>query len=190
MRFIIIYFEFIQQPISMSKTQYHRISIFFHRLIFWLVVSAFVTIELKGQYPKGSETRESCKTIHGLFGLLMGLRLGARFIFDVPTPTNPKPVFVTLAKSMHWLLHALLLISPSFGILYFQYGGKELHFFGWIWPQLVTPNPEMKKMVTGIHELLGNSLYFLIGLHALAGLWQHYALKDDTPRRMLNKIPS
>jgi cytochrome b561 len=89
---------------------------------------------------------------------------------------------------MHWLLYALLLIAPIFGILYFQYGGKEIHFFGLVWPQLLTPNPEMKKIAEGIHEFLGNSLYFLIGIHALAGLWQHYVLKDDTLRRMLNKI--
>jgi cytochrome b561 len=108
--------------------------------------------------------------------------------YGVPAPMNPNPKIVTMAKAMHWLLYALLLISPIFGMLYFQYGGKELHFFGWVWPQLVTPNPEMKKTVEGIHEFLGNSLYFLIGIHALAGLWQHYVLKDDTLRRMLNKI--
>jgi cytochrome b561 len=80
------------------------------------------------------------------------------------------------------------LISPIFGLLYFQYGGKEIHFFGLVWPQLLTPNPEMKKLAEGVHEFLGNSLYFLIGIHALAGLWQHCILKDDTLRRMFNKV--
>ena len=176
----------------MSKTTYHPASIFFHWVIAFLVVAAFVVIELKGQFPKGSEPRELCKTIHGVIGqlifLLMILRLGARFMFGVPTPSNPNPVFITLAKAMHCLLYAILLISPIFGLMYFQYGGKEIHFFGLVWPQFVTPNPEMKKLVENIHEFLGNSLYFLIGIHALAGLWQHYILKDDTLRRMLNKV--
>ena len=57
-----------------------------------------------------------------------------------------------------------------------------------VWPQLVTPNPEMKKLVEGIHEVLGNTLYFLIGAHALAALWQHYVVKGETLRRMLNKV--
>ena len=91
------------------------------------------------------------------------------------------------SKAMHFLLYALLLISPVFGILYFQYAGKEIHFFGLVWPQLVTPNLETKKFVEGIHEFLGNSLYVLIGIHALAGLWQHYVVKDDTLRKMLLK---
>jgi cytochrome b561 len=175
----------------MSKLKYHPVSIFFHWFVFILVVAAFIVIELKGQFPKGSEPRELCKSVHGVIGqlifLTMVIRLIFRFAYGVPKPTNPKPVFISLAKAMHWLLYALLLISPIFGILYFQYGGKEIHFFGLVWPQLVTPNPEMKKLAEGIHEFLGNSLYFLIALHALAGLWQHYIVKDDTLRRMLNK---
>ena len=176
----------------MPKANYHRASIFFHWFVALLVIAAFGVIELKGQFPKGSEPRELCKSIHGVIGQIifvaMVLRLMIRLSYGVPEPINPKSLFTSLAKVMHWLLYALLLISPIFGILYFQYGGKEIHFFGLVWPQLVTPNPEMKKVVEGIHEFLGNSLYFLIGIHALAGLWQHYILKDDTLRRMLNKV--
>jgi cytochrome b561 len=178
--------------IDVSKTQYHPISIFLHWFVFILVIAAFITIELKGQFLKGSEPRELCKTVHGVIGqlifLTMTLRLMARHIYGIPQSANPKPAFAYLAKAMHWLMYAILLIAPIFGMLYFQYAGKEIHFFGLVWPQLLTPNPEMKKLVEGIHEFLGNSLYFLIGIHALAGLWHHYMLKDDTLRRMLNKI--
>jgi cytochrome b561 len=57
-----------------------------------------------------------------------------------------------------------------------SYGGKEINFFALVWPQLVSSNLEMKKQVEGIHEFLGNTLFFLIGAHALAALWQHYAV--------------
>ena len=177
---------------KMSTTRYHPASIFLHWFVFLLVIAACIAIELKGQFPKGSEPRELCKSIHGMIGqlifLAMALRLMMRFIYGVPKPTNPKPIFVSLATAMHWLIYALLLISPIFGFLYFQYGGKEVHFFGLVWPQMLTPNPEMKKLVEGIHEFLGNTLYFLIGTHASAALWQHYVVKDDTLRRMLNKV--
>ena len=176
----------------MQTKHYHPASIFLHWFVFLLVIAAFIAIELKGQFPKGSESRELCKTVHGVFGqlifLAMAIRLMIRLVYGAPKPINPKPLFTSLAKAMHWLMYALLLISPIFGILYFQYGGKEIHFFGLVWPQLVTPNPEMKKTVEEIHEFLGNSLYFFIGIHAMAGLWQHYILKDDTLRRMLIKI--
>jgi cytochrome b561 len=176
----------------MSKTRYHPISIFLHWFVFLLIIAAFIAIELKGQFPKGSEPRELCKTVHGVIGqlifLAMALRLAVRYIYGVPQPTSPKPVLITLAKAMHWLMYAILLIAPIFGLLYFQYAGKAIHFFGLVWPQFLTPNPEMKKLVEGIHEFLGNSLYFLIGIHTLAGIWQHYILKDNTLRRMLNKV--
>ena len=68
------------------------------------------------------------------------------------------------------------------------YGSKQINFFALVWPQPVSSNPELKKRVEGIHEFLGNTLYFLIGTHALAALWQHYVVKDDTLRRMLNKV--
>ena len=175
----------------MSKTRYHPASVFLHWLVFLLVVAAFITIELKGQFPKGSEMRDLCKSVHGVFGqlifLAMLLRLAIRKIYGVPEPTNPIPLFARLAKFMHYLLYTLLLISPIFGILYFQYASKEIHFFGLVWPQFVNPNPEMKKLVENIHEFLGNSLYLLIGIHAVAALWQHYVIKDDTLLRMLNK---
>ena len=176
----------------MSKTRYHPLSIFFHWFVFLLVIAAFITIELKGQFPKGTEARDLCKSIHGVFGQLifiaMALRLIVRLKYGVPRPINPNQMIVTLSQAMHWLMYALLLISPIFGILYFQYGGKEIHFFGLVWPQFVVPDPAMKKTVEGIHEFLGNTLYFLIGFHALAGLWHHYVMKDDTLRRMMNKI--
>jgi len=176
----------------MSATRYHPVSIFLHWFVLLLIIAALITIELKGQFPKGSEARDLCKSIHGVFGqlifLAMALRLILRLTYGVPKPTNPKKVFISIAQTMHLLMYALLLISPIFGILYFQYGGKEINFFGLVWPQLVTPNPEMKKFVEEIHEFLGNTLYFLISAHALAALWQHYVMKDDTLRRMLNKV--
>jgi superoxide oxidase len=175
----------------MSRTQYHPASIFFHWFVFLLVVAAFITIELKGQFPKGSEARDLCKSIHGVFGqlifLAMMIRLAIRKIYGVPQATNPTQLLTHLAKAMHFLLYALLFISPIFGILYFQYAGKEIYFFGLEWPQLVTPNLETKKFVEGIHEFLGNLLYFLIGIHALASIWKHYAFKDGTLHRMLHK---
>lgn len=178
----------------MTKTQYHPISIAFHWLIVALLVAAFVVIELKGQFPKGSEARDLTKVIHGVIGqlifVIMALRLIARIAFGVPEPTNPSKTVKTLSKAMHWLLYALLLISPIFGLLYFQYAGKEIHFFGLVWPQFVTPNPESKKFVEGIHEFLGNSLYFLIGIHAIAALWRHYIVKDGVLARMLPKMKS
>jgi len=36
-----------------------------------------------------------------------------------------------------------------------------------------------------INRVLGLSGYFFIAIHALAGLYHHYVVKDDTLKRML-----
>jgi len=175
----------------MSKKRYHPLSIFFHWLVFLLVVAALGVIELKGQFVKGSEPRELCKTIHSLLGQLifiaMVLRLGIRMIYGAPKHSGISPLFSHLATAMNWLLYCLLLTLPIMGLIFLQAGGKEVQFFNWTLPQVLSPEPSIKKVFKELHEWLGNALYFLIGIHALVALWHHYILKNDTLRRMLNK---
>ena len=107
----------------MYNKRYHPLSIFFHWLVFLLVAGALAVIELKGQFVKGSEPRELCKTIHGLLGQLifvaMVLRLGIRMIYGAPTQPGTISLFRFLDKAMHWLLYFLLLIlNHGFGKKY------------------------------------------------------------------------
>jgi len=176
----------------MPQARYHPASIFFHWLVVALLIAAFAVIELKGQFPKGSEPRELCKSIHGLLGqiifVVMVARLFTRWAFGAPNPINLNQTLTSLAKLAHYFLYLVLLLLPIMGFIFLQAGGKEVHFFNWVWPQWISPNPELKKLFKEAHEWLGNALYFLIGLHALAALCHHYILKDETLRRMLNKI--
>jgi len=117
----------------------------------------------------------------------MVLRLGVRIIYGVPAQTGAISLFKILAKVMHWFLYFLLLSLPIMGVVFLQAGGKDVHFFSWALPQMIDPDPAIKKTFKELHEWLGNTIYFLIGIHALAALWHHYILKNDTLRRMLNK---
>lgn len=112
----------------------------------------------------------------------------ARLIFGAPVPLNPNRIFVIPAKTMHWILCLLLLALPIMGFAFLQAGDKEVYFLSWVWPQLINPDPVIKKVFKELHEWLGTSIYFLIGLHAAATLWKHYILKNETFRRMLRKL--
>ena len=46
-------------------------------------------------------------------------------------------------------------------------------------------DPDLAKRLKYWHELLGSSGYWLIGLHAAAGLFHHYWVRDNTLNRML-----
>ncbi|MNJ81684.1 hypothetical protein D3C77_806060 [compost metagenome] len=46
-------------------------------------------------------------------------------------------------------------------------------------------DPDFGKQLKYWHELIGSTGYWLIGLHALAGLFHHYWVRDNTLVRML-----
>ena len=173
----------------MTIQRYHPVLIFFHWFIFLLVVLALASIELKGQFIKGSPPRELCKTIHGYLGQLIFmsvvLRLFAKWYFGNPPSIATNTLMNFLRKAMHTLLYCLLLLLPILGVIFLQAGDKSVNWLGWDLPNLVPSNPDMKKTFKSAHELLGNALYYLIGLHAFSAIWQHYVLKNDTLQRML-----
>lgn len=59
--------------------------------------------------------------------------------------------------------------------------------FGALLPPLVAQQAPLAENLKEIHEAIGTLGYFLIGLHASAGLFHHYVLRDDTLVRMLPK---
>ena len=50
---------------------------------------------------------------------------------------------------------------------------------------LTAKDPDFAKQIKSWHELGGTIGYWLIGLHAVAGLAHHYLIKDNTLLRML-----
>jgi len=47
------------------------------------------------------------------------------------------------------------------------------------------PNEALAGQLEEVHETIGTLGYWLIGLHATAGLFHHYVLRDATLTRML-----
>jgi cytochrome b561 len=62
---------------------------------------------------------------------------------------------------------------------------KPIPFYGFELPALIAPDMDTAKFIKGWHERIGNWGYWLIGLHALAGLYHHYVQRDNTLVRML-----
>ena len=65
--------------------------------------------------------------------------------------------------------------------------GDAVSFFGWFTvPPLPVPGGEASEdLIEEAHELLGNVLLVLAGIHVLAGLKHHYIDRDDVLRRMM-----
>ena len=173
-----------------TRDRYGALSITMHWLMFLLLVAVFACMELREIYPKGSEPREALKSWHFTLGLtvfaLVWLRLALRLSQAVPAIT-PQPARWQdiLGKLVHLALYAFMLGMPVLGWLILSGEGKPVPFYGLELPGLIAENEVLAEDIEEIHTTIGEIGYYLIGLHAVAALFHHYFLKDNTLRRML-----
>ncbi len=173
-----------------TGNHYHPVSVGLHWLTLLLIVAVYVLIELRGLYPKGSDAREAMKQWHAMLGLavfsLVFVRVAVLRLLPAP-PITPEPRAWQrlLATAVHLALYVFLIAMPLLGWLVLSAKGKPIPFFGLDLPALVAPDKALAHDVEEIHEWIGTLGYYLIGLHATAGLFHHYIVGDDTLRRML-----
>ena len=173
-----------------TESRYGSLSIGLHWLMLLLIAAVYACIELRGNFPKGSDIREGLKTWHFMLGLsillLVLLRLAVHFIGTVPRIEPDPPKWQSLfAKLIHIALYALMLGMPLLGWLTLSAEGKLVPFFGLQLPSLVGESKSVAGSAKELHETGGTVGYFLIGLHAAAALFHHYVVRDNTLRRML-----
>ena len=176
--------------ITATSGRYSRLSIAMHWLMALLIVAVYACMELKGNFPKGSEPRELLKHWHFMLGLsvlaLALLRLVVNALGKTP-PIVPEPPRAQqlMAKLMHLDLYTMMLGMPLAGWLLLSAAGKPIPFFGLQLPALIAENKSTAGLIKEVHEAVGNLGYLLIGLHAAAALYHHHVVRDNTLRRML-----
>jgi len=63
--------------------------------------------------------------------------------------------------------------------------GKPVPFYGLELPALIAENKDLADTIKETHKTIGNLGYFLIAIHALAGVYHHHVRRDNTLLRML-----
>ena len=173
-----------------TANRYGSLSIGIHWLMLLLFIAVYACIELRVFYPKGSDLREGLKTWHFMLGMLVfvlvWLRLAARFSSPTPSIQPEPPSWQQLsAKVLHLALYAVMIGMPLSGWLLLSASGKVIPFFGLELPALVGENKDLAGQIKELHEFVGTAGYYLIGLHAAAAFYHHYAVRDNTLTRML-----
>lgn len=165
-------------------------AVFFHWAIVLLIATAYAAIELEGFLPKGSAGRALSMSVHTWAGALVLVLAGPRLLWRVvrgaPAP-EPGPRWIQrLGGAMHVLLYLFIFVQPVLGMLAFNAGGHLLTIpgLGIELPPLVAASKDLKDTLEDIHGTLGTAFYTVIGLHAIAALFHHYMLGDNTLRRM------
>lgn len=173
-----------------TEDRYGTLSIAMHWLMLALLVAVYACILLREVYPKGSDPREALKTWHfmlglGVFGLVF-IRLAIRLLGASPKIVPAPGIWQhRLAALMHLALYLFMIAMPLLGWLTLSAAGKTIPFFGLELPALVGEDKEFAGTLKDLHETIGEIGYYLIGLHALAALFHHYVIRDNTLLRML-----
>jgi cytochrome b561 len=173
-----------------STERYGSLQIGLHWLMLLLLVLVYALIELREFFPKGSDPRELMKALHFMFGisvlLLVIVRIAARF--SGPTPQIRPPMgrgMELAARLMHLALYVFMIAMPIAGWLIVSAKGKPVPFFGLELPPLIGPDKALAERIEDVHKAVGEFGYYLIGLHAVAALYHHHFMKDNTLLRML-----
>ncbi|MGG1905477.1 cytochrome b561 [Enterobacter ludwigii] len=172
------------------KRTFSRSQIIFHWLVFLTIVIAYAAMELKGFAPKGSTARATMAAVHYTAGFTVLLLMVGRCFLKIthrdPDILPPPPRWQMVAsKITHGLLYLMFLALPSLGLASLYFGQVGWLFFGITMPVAAIANKNIQYSLKEWHELIANAGYFLIGLHALAALFHHYIVRDNTLVRML-----
>jgi cytochrome b561 len=173
-----------------TNQHYGTLSITLHWLMFLLMAAVYATIELRELFPKGSDPRETLKSLHFMLGLsvllLVTLRIYAKVTSVTPIITpGLSPIQDYAAKLGHLALYGLMVAMPVLGWLMLSAAAKPIPFFGLELPALLAENKDLAKSLKEIHETIGVIGYYLIGIHVLAALYHHHIRKDNTLTRIL-----
>jgi cytochrome b561 len=173
-----------------ATLRYGSLSIGIHWLMLLLFVAVYGTVELHELFEKGSNLREMLMTWHFMLGMLVfvlvWLRLAARLSGPTPAILPEPPGLQQLSsKLLHLALYLLMIGMPLTGWLMLSAAGKPIPFFGLELPALIGENKDLAKQIKEVHEFVGTTGYFLIGLHTVAALYHHYIKHDNTLTRML-----
>jgi cytochrome b561 len=161
-----------------------------HWVVALLVVATFALGLWMGDLPRPE--RPYWYGIHASLGITLMVILLARIVWALLNPT-PAAVAGTppwqhrAARFTHLSLYVLTLATVLFG--WFLASVKRTPIVPYVLGVVPFPSPlvipSAKDFLEEAHEIAAYALIGLAAAHMLAALWHHYALGNETLRRML-----
>lgn len=177
----------MEQPARYTRAQ---------RTLHWtmaaLVLSAYLAIEQRGLFERGTLARTAMVQSHFWIGItifaLAAWRLVLRKRLGAPPITPALPAWQHWPASiLHIALYAFFLVMPLLGLATAWTDGKEVMvpLTGWALPALLAPDEALAHQLEDLHGTIGSAFYWVIGLHVVASAYHHWVRRDDTLRRMV-----
>jgi cytochrome b561 len=126
------------------------------------------------------------KSLGALILMLMTLRLIYRLVKGVPKDTELPAFFRIVGGATHWILYALLIITPIMGYVANSAYGAATPFFGLFeLPPIVGKNDALSETLFARHKLLGYATGLVAAAHIGAALFHYVIRRDGVLQRML-----
>jgi len=173
-----------------SVERYGAIAQLFHWTIVVLIVTQFV-LATQAEDTHSLLQKAKILTTHKSVGMtvfmLAILRLLWRLANPAPGPLPSEKAWQRrLASITHWLLYALILVTPLVGWLMSSAKNYSVSWFGqFTFPNLIAPDETRFEQLKTLHGSLAFTLFCLALLHIAAALKHHFFDKDNVLRRML-----
>jgi cytochrome b561 len=171
-----------------TRSRYDGVSVALHWLTTVLVLCLFALGELWGFTHK--PLRGELVVLHMSLGMLLGVAVAARMVWRLLPGHDVEPAVTglteTLARIVHWLLYALLIVQSLFGWYVRWSEGEAMSFFGLLIPSPLMPvAPASHDRIQEVHGWIGWAIVILALGHAGAALYHHFVLRDSVLVRML-----
>lgn len=173
-----------------TSSTYGAVAKFMHWSIVILIIAQYVIAEAAEELPDGLD-KFAMVTRHKSLGMLLLALALVRIGWKLANRGLPQPVPMArpqriAAAAGHGLLYVLLLAQPITGWMMSSAANYPVTFFGWFqFPALVGANHDLHEALEEVHEALFGALVTVAVLHALAAVYHHLWMKDDSLRRML-----
>jgi len=162
-----------------------------HWLIAVLIALAYVFIEQRGVFDRGTPARAAMMQAHfwtGLAILVFALwRVALRVRVQAPPIAPALPTWQAWpSRLVHLALYAFIVVMPLLGLATAWFDDKTLFvpFTAIALPTPVVPDKDFAHQLEDLHGGIGEAFYWVIGLHVLGALYHHFVRGDDTLRRM------
>ncbi len=178
-----------------QQQKYAPLSIALHWITVIMMLAIYATIELHEIIPRENPLRGAMEDWHIYLGLCM-LLLGVYRLFVnlrlQPPGILPRPPQwqMRVTSLMKIYLYILMIAMPIVGWIFVSAEGEAVKLFFIPLPGIAPVSESLAGIAEEAHEIFGVSAYLFIAVHALAALYHHYLVKDDTLKRMLSDFIS
>ena len=169
--------------------RYDGMTMTLHWITAILVLTLFSLAHVWSFFPHDGPAQIMMQTMHVSLGVILAAVLVVRLVWRPflgrrlpPTSTGFTEI---AAKGMHYLLYGLLIamVIAGFGKRWVR--GHGVEFFGSSIPSPLALDPSWRPAFNWVHHWGAWAIIILAGLHAVAALFHHYAMRDGVLRRML-----